>query len=123
MTVPEAWPIRSGPAGEESGLIASIGRRGLHRLFDPGVLERLALIGLGRACGSLPPYMDAHTLPGVSDYRPAIEWNLRPLPEFQPPLARAGAPSVASLSTTVANMYFVAVTQASHQCMVWPKRI
>src|ERR1700741_3935892 len=32
---------------EEKGLIASIGRRGLHRVFDPGVLERLALIALG----------------------------------------------------------------------------
>jgi len=29
---------------EEKGLIAPIGRRGLRRLFDPGVLERLALI-------------------------------------------------------------------------------
>jgi len=36
---------------EEKGLIASIGRRGLRRLFDAGVLERLALIGLGRAAG------------------------------------------------------------------------
>jgi len=36
---------------EEKGLIASIGRRGLHRLFDPGVLERLALIAMGRAAG------------------------------------------------------------------------
>lgn len=36
---------------EEKGLIASIGRRGLRRLFDPGVLERLALIALGRAAG------------------------------------------------------------------------
>ena len=36
---------------EEKGLIASIGRRGLHRLFDPGVLERLALITLGRSVG------------------------------------------------------------------------
>lgn len=36
---------------EEKGLIASIGRRGLRRLFDPGVLERLALIALGRAGG------------------------------------------------------------------------
>ncbi len=36
---------------EERGLIASIGRRGLRRLFDPGVLERLALIALGRAAG------------------------------------------------------------------------
>ena len=36
---------------EEKGLIASSGRRGLHRVFDPGVLERLALIALGRAAG------------------------------------------------------------------------
>ena len=36
---------------EERGLIASIGRRGLRRLFDPGVLERLALIALERAAG------------------------------------------------------------------------
>jgi len=36
---------------EEKGLIASIGRRGLHRVFDPGVLERLALIALGRSAG------------------------------------------------------------------------
>jgi DNA-binding transcriptional MerR regulator len=37
---------------DEKGLIASTGRRGLRRLFDPGVLERLALIALGRAAGS-----------------------------------------------------------------------
>ena len=36
---------------EEKKLIASVGRRGLHRLFDPGVLDRLALISLGRAAG------------------------------------------------------------------------
>jgi DNA-binding transcriptional MerR regulator len=36
---------------EEKGLISSIGRRGLRRLFDPGVLDRLLLIGLGRASG------------------------------------------------------------------------
>jgi DNA-binding transcriptional MerR regulator len=36
---------------EEKGLIASIGRRGLRRLFAPGVLQRLALIALARACG------------------------------------------------------------------------
>lgn len=36
---------------EEKGLITSIGRRGLRRLFDAGVLERLALIALGRAAG------------------------------------------------------------------------
>lgn len=36
---------------EEKGLIRSIGRRGLRRLFDHGVLERLALIAVGRAAG------------------------------------------------------------------------
>ncbi|QFG25719.1 helix-turn-helix domain-containing protein [Actinomadura sp. WMMB 499] len=36
---------------ESRGLIASSGRRGLRRQFDPGVLERLALIALGRAAG------------------------------------------------------------------------
>lgn len=36
---------------EEKGLIVSTGRRGLRRLFDPGVLERLALIAVGRAAG------------------------------------------------------------------------
>lgn len=36
---------------EEKKLIASTGRRGLRRLFDPAVLERLALIALGRAAG------------------------------------------------------------------------
>lgn len=36
---------------EDKGLIASIGRRGLRRQFDPRVLERLALIALGRSAG------------------------------------------------------------------------
>ena len=36
---------------EEKGLIASIGRRGLHRVFDSEVLERLALIALARSAG------------------------------------------------------------------------
>ena len=36
---------------EEKGLIASSGRRGLRRQFDAGVLDRLALIALGRAAG------------------------------------------------------------------------
>ncbi|MEZ2293770.1 helix-turn-helix domain-containing protein [Variovorax sp. RCC_210] len=36
---------------DEKGLIASTGRRGLKRLFDAGVLERLALIALGRTAG------------------------------------------------------------------------
>jgi DNA-binding transcriptional MerR regulator len=36
---------------EEKGLIASVGRSGLRRVFRPDVTERLALISLGRAAG------------------------------------------------------------------------
>jgi len=36
---------------EEKGLISSAGRRGLHRQFHASVLERLALIAVGRAAG------------------------------------------------------------------------
>lgn len=36
---------------EERGLITPVGRRGLRRQYDPGVLDRLALISLARAAG------------------------------------------------------------------------
>jgi DNA-binding transcriptional MerR regulator len=36
---------------EEKGLIVSVGRRGLRRLFDAAVFERLAFIALARAAG------------------------------------------------------------------------
>lgn len=36
---------------EQKGLLTSIGRHGLHRVFAPDVLERLALIALGRSVG------------------------------------------------------------------------
>lgn len=36
---------------EEKGLIHSIGRSGLHRIFEAAVLKRLALITLGRHAG------------------------------------------------------------------------
>jgi DNA-binding transcriptional MerR regulator len=36
---------------EERGLIVSIGRRGLRRLFPADVIERLSLIALGRNAG------------------------------------------------------------------------
>ena len=36
---------------EGKGLIASVGRHGLRRLYAPAVLERLSLIALGRAAG------------------------------------------------------------------------
>jgi DNA-binding transcriptional MerR regulator len=54
---------------EEKGLIASIGRRGLHRVFDPNVLERLALIALGRLAGFS---LDETALMFAPDGRPRI---------------------------------------------------
>lgn len=36
---------------EEKKLIRSVGRKGLRRVFTSGVLERLALISVGRAAG------------------------------------------------------------------------
>ncbi|MET8762657.1 helix-turn-helix domain-containing protein [Lentzea sp. NPDC004782] len=36
---------------EERGLIGPVGRRGLTRVFDQGVFQRLALISVGRAAG------------------------------------------------------------------------
>ncbi|MEX1221136.1 MAG: helix-turn-helix domain-containing protein [Idiomarina sp.] len=36
---------------EEKGLVSSIGRQGLRRVFNDNILERLALIALGRAAG------------------------------------------------------------------------
>lgn len=36
---------------EAKGLIVSVGRRGIRRLFEPVVLQRLALIRLGQAAG------------------------------------------------------------------------
>jgi DNA-binding transcriptional MerR regulator len=58
---------------EEKGLIASVGRRGLRRLFDPGVLERLALIALGRAAGFS---LDEIALMFAPDGRPRIDRQL-----------------------------------------------
>jgi DNA-binding transcriptional MerR regulator len=55
---------------EEKGLIASVGRRGLRRLFDAGVLERLALIALGRAAGFS---LDEIALMFAPDGRPRID--------------------------------------------------
>jgi DNA-binding transcriptional MerR regulator len=55
---------------EERGLIASAGRRGLRRLFDPAVFERLALIGLGRAAGFT---LDEMARMFAADGRPRID--------------------------------------------------
>jgi DNA-binding transcriptional MerR regulator len=55
---------------EEKGLIASIGRRGLRRLFDAHVLERLAMIAVGRASGFA---LDEIALMFAPDGRPRID--------------------------------------------------
>ncbi|MGV6475920.1 helix-turn-helix domain-containing protein [Azotobacter vinelandii] len=55
---------------EEKGLIASVGRRGLRRLFAEQVLERLALIALGRAAGLS---LDEIGLMFTPDGRPRID--------------------------------------------------
>ena len=55
---------------EEKRLIKSIGRRGLRRLFDPRVLEQLALIALGRSAGFS---LDEIALMFAPDGRPCID--------------------------------------------------
>jgi DNA-binding transcriptional MerR regulator len=55
---------------EEKGLIASVGRRGLRRVFAAGVLERLALITLGGAAGFS---LDEIARMFAADGRPRIE--------------------------------------------------
>lgn len=55
---------------EEKGLIASVGRRGLRRVFGRSVLERLALITLGGAAGFS---LDEIARMFTADGRPRIE--------------------------------------------------
>jgi DNA-binding transcriptional MerR regulator len=58
---------------EEKGLLASIGRRGLRRVFDARVLERLALITLGISAGFS---LDEIARMFAPDGRPKIERKL-----------------------------------------------
>jgi len=55
---------------EERGLIASVGRQGLRRLFAPEVLEQLALISLGQAAGFS---LDEIAQMFSADRRPSID--------------------------------------------------
>lgn len=55
---------------EEKGLIASVGRQGLRRTFEPRVLEQLALISLGQAAGFA---LDEIAQMFTPDRRPAIK--------------------------------------------------
>jgi DNA-binding transcriptional MerR regulator len=58
---------------EERGLIESVGRRGLHRQFDDQVIERLALISLGREAGFT---LDEIGGMFAADGRPSIDRQL-----------------------------------------------
>lgn len=58
---------------EDKGLIASIGRRGLRRQFGPLVLERLALISVGRSAGFS---LDEIALMFAPDGKPRIDRRL-----------------------------------------------
>jgi DNA-binding transcriptional MerR regulator len=83
---------------EEKGLIASIGRRGLRRLFDPNVLERLKLIALGRAAGfsldeigamfAAGPRIDRKLLAAKAD---ALDTTIRELAAMRDGLRHAAA--------------------------------
>jgi DNA-binding transcriptional MerR regulator len=55
---------------EEKGLIAASGRRGLRRQYDPAVLDRLALIALGRTAGFS---LDEIARMFAPDGRPALD--------------------------------------------------
>ncbi|MBW2939946.1 helix-turn-helix domain-containing protein [Zhongshania aquimaris] len=58
---------------EEKGLIQSTGRKGLRRLFKADVVDRLALISLGRAAGfSLADISDVFTANGPQINRAAL---------------------------------------------------
>jgi DNA-binding transcriptional MerR regulator len=57
---------------EEKGLIGSVGRRGLRRLFAARVLEQLALISLGRTAGFS---LDEIAAMFASDGKPRIDRN------------------------------------------------
>jgi DNA-binding transcriptional MerR regulator len=90
---------------EEKGLIASVGRKGLRRLFNHSVVERLALIGLGRAAGfSLdamksmfavdgPPQIDRTMLEAKAD---EIEKTIRQLSAMRDGLRHAASCSAPS---------------------------
>lgn len=90
---------------EEKGLIASTGRRGLRRTFEPRVLERLALIALGRTAGFtldeigdmfMPdgrPNIDRQRLAGKAD---ELDRTIRKLTAMRDGLRHAAACSAPS---------------------------
>lgn len=83
---------------EEQGLIRSVGRKGLRRVFDAGILPRLALIALGQRAGfSLaeiggmlgsagPPHIDRDHLIAKAD---AIDQTIRQMTALRDGLRHA----------------------------------
>ena len=58
---------------EEKGLINSVGRKGIRRVFGTGIMERLSLIALGRVAG-----FSLEEIAGIlgSEKKPNIDRNL-----------------------------------------------
>ena len=78
MDIAEVAKISGVPAStlrfyENKGLITSVGRRGLRRLFSATVLDRLALIALGRSAGLSLDEIGSMICP---DGRPKIDRQL-----------------------------------------------
>jgi DNA-binding transcriptional MerR regulator len=78
MDISEVAKISGVPAStlryyEEINLIRSVGRHGLRRVFNADVLERLALIALGRAAGLT---LDEIGSMFTEDGQPAIDRQL-----------------------------------------------
>lgn len=96
---------------EEKGLIASVGRQGLRRRFDPGVLDRLAFIALGQTAGfSLSeigamiaadgkPRLDRKVLAAKADEIDAMVTRLQAMSNGLRHAARCPAPSHAECPT------------------------
>ena len=90
---------------EEKQLIRSEGRRGLRRLFDANILERLALIGLGRAAGftldEIAAMFDPHGRPRIDrrkliDKADALDNTIRELTAMRDGLRHAAACSASN---------------------------
>lgn len=85
---------------EDKGLIASTGRRGLRRTFEPGVLQRLALIALGRVAGFSLDEIGRMLAPGgavqidrqaLRDKADALDHTIRELSAMRDGLRHAAA--------------------------------
>ena len=84
---------------EARGLIRSSGRRGLRRLFDPAVLERLGLIALGQAAGFSLDEIATIFAPGrprinrqtLADKAKALDQTIRELVALRKGLRHAAA--------------------------------